>query len=160
VGDRGPGGGLVFYVHPGGGTFASPGSDCGSSCRYLEAALSDLSSPIAWCDSSNRLNVVETIIGRGMANTTTADGTCTSGAIQIAADYANNGKSDWHLPSMDELRELHKHRMTVGGFGVKIYWSSSEYQTSNPWAIWFPSGHESSVNRKSNQLMVRLVRAF
>lgn len=47
VGDTGPGGGIVFYVHPS-GTFSSAGSDCGPSCRYLEAAPSDQSTGIEW----------------------------------------------------------------------------------------------------------------
>ena len=36
VGDTGPGGGIVFYVAT--SAFTSTGSDCGSSCRYLEVA--------------------------------------------------------------------------------------------------------------------------
>jgi hypothetical protein len=41
VGDVGPGGGIVFYVHPT-GTFTSIGSDGGLNCKYLEAAPADL----------------------------------------------------------------------------------------------------------------------
>jgi hypothetical protein len=41
VGDVGPGGGIVFYVHQN-GTFASTGSDCGANCKYLEFAPADL----------------------------------------------------------------------------------------------------------------------
>lgn len=38
VGDRGPGGGIVFYVAS--SNFTSVGSSCNTSCRYLEAAPS------------------------------------------------------------------------------------------------------------------------
>ena len=38
VGDRGPGGGIIFYVAA--SNFSSPGSVCNTSCRYLEVAPS------------------------------------------------------------------------------------------------------------------------
>ena len=177
VGNTGPGGGKVFYVHPGGGTFASPGSDCGSSCRYLEAAPTDhgtvnidgefLPTPIAWCDNLSKLNVTATGIGSGMANTTTADTTCTSGAIQIAADYANNGKSDWHLPSKDELNEVNKQRATfgtraeMGGLPNGRYWSSTELGYDAAFALRNTSVKFSDCRcTKSYAYQVRLVRAF
>ena len=48
VGDTGPGGGKVFYVRADGGTFTSTGSDCGTACKYLEAAPTDQSAGIVW----------------------------------------------------------------------------------------------------------------
>ena len=96
VGDTGPGGGIVFYVQASGGTFTSTGSDCGTTCKYLEAAPSDQSTGIVWattdemCYNSDNSNngVCQTTsvyegssaarissraaseaIGKGMANT-------------------------------------------------------------------------------------------
>ena len=46
VGDTGPGGGIVFYVAS--GDFTSTGSDCNTSCRYLEAAPTDQSTESWW----------------------------------------------------------------------------------------------------------------
>ena len=46
VGDIGPGGGKVFYVAE--TPFTSTGSDCDTSCLYLEAAPSDQSTGIIW----------------------------------------------------------------------------------------------------------------
>jgi hypothetical protein len=184
VGDTGPGGGIVFYVHQN-GTFASIGSDCGSSCKYLEFAPADLEGEFEWCsDTESELNVSETGIGAGMANTTTADVVCASGAIQVAADYVNNGKTDWHLPSMDELNELCKYagQQTTGerfldpfdmrldcvesgsirtGFSADLYWSSSEYSATNAWVQDFNAGYQiygTKAGRASGR--VRPVRAF
>ena len=174
VGDTGPGGGIVFYVAS--SDFTSTSSDCGTTCRYLEAATADQSTGIDWCSNTYMsLNVTSTGIGNGMANTTTADTTCTSGAIQIAADYSNNGKTDWHLPSKDELNELCKYARTQttgdtgvncassgslrAGFSAVAYWSSSEEQATNAWNQYFSSGY------RDNELKVltgrvRPVRAF
>jgi hypothetical protein len=98
-------------------------------------------------------------IGSGMNNTTNADATCTSGAIQIAADYANNGKSDWHLPSKDELRQLYEQRSIVGSFSAAKYWSSSEYWPTLAWNQSFKYGDQNFFN-KANTYRVRPVRAF
>lgn len=160
VGDTGPGGGIVFYVAS--ANFTSTGSDCGTACKYLEAAPADQSAGIAWAttaafcyndggttDNNNcqtdsiysgdttaqaASRTASRAIGMGMANTnqvharlTTAGGASTSTyAAGIAFAFTNNGKTDWHLPSIDELNQLYNERVTVGGFSNVAYWSSSE----------------------------------
>jgi hypothetical protein len=159
VGDTGPGGGIVFYVHTGGGTF-SCGVALTSTCRYLEAAPADVAGTHAWCsNTSSPLSVTATGIGAGMANTTTADTTCSSGAIQQAADYTNNGKSDWHLPSRDELNQLYLQRFTVGGFATVTFWSSSEHSATRAWDLDFFNGIQYNDPKEYNY-QVRPVRAF
>ena len=158
VGNTGPGGGIVFYVSA--TNFTSTGSDCNTACKYLEAATSDHSDLIAWCsNTTTALGTTAQAIGTGMANTTTADSTCTSGAIQIAADYTNNSKTDWHLPSKDELNQLYLNKTTVGGISTGNYWGSSESDANY---AWFQSlGFEFQLSRsKAIALYVRPVRAF
>ncbi len=176
VGDTGPGGGIVFYVAS--ANFTSTDSDCNTTCRYLEAATSDLA-PGAWCnDATTSLNVTATGIGSGMSNTTSAHTTCTtSGAIKLAADYTNNGKTDWHLPSKDELNELCKYARNTGqaaggatrcsggsdatlrGFATGNYLSSSESAATNAWGQGFTSGGQGGTS-KALPVNARAVRAF
>jgi hypothetical protein len=94
-----------------------------------------------------------------MSNTNTADSTCTSGAIQVAADYTNNSKTDWHLPSKDELAQLYAQRTTVGGFSTGSYWSSSESVDGTAWSQYFTNGGQYG-EYKGNAFYVRPVRAF
>jgi hypothetical protein len=94
-----------------------------------------------------------------MSNTTTADRICTSGAIQVAADYTNNSKTDWHLPSKDELAQLYAQRTTVGGFSTGYYWSSSEYGVDSAWGQYFGGGNQ-YTSLKGYASYVRPVRAF
>jgi hypothetical protein len=165
----------VVYVHPS-GTFTSIGSDCGSNCKYLEAATADLKGRFKWCNNTrSSLDVMDSDIGSGMANTTTADVTCTSGAIQVAAEYVNNGKTDWHLPSKYELNELCKYakQQTTGdtsvdcaesgslrtGFSADHYWSSSEVSANGAWSQNFGNGGQNG-NFKPNSSRLRPVRAF
>jgi hypothetical protein len=158
VGDTGPGGGIIFYVHPS-GTFTSTGSDCGTNCKYLEAARSDQSAGVAWCsDTTTARAVTSQPIGSGMSNTTTAYTTCSSGAIQVAADYSNYGKTDWHLPSADELNELYLQRVAVGGFASAFYWNSSEFSATHARVQSFADGSTGDAN-KVDLRPVRVVRA-
>lgn len=159
LGETGPGGGKVFYVAS--SNFTSTGSDCGTACKYLEAAPSDHSSTVAWCsNTSSSLGVTGTGIGSGMSNTATADSTCTSGAIQVAADYTYNSKTDWHLPSKDELAQLYAQRTTVGGFSSEYYWSSSEYSAGAARMQSFLFGYQDYSGKHTSSFKVRLVRAF
>jgi len=182
VGDTGPGGGIVFYVSA--TAFTSTGSTCNTAgaggvtaCKYLEAAPTawgngitveagettgtSTNDPILkWCSNTGALGTTATAIGTGMANTTTADTTCTSGAIQSAADYTNNGKTDWHLPSRGELFQLYIQKTTVGGFSSGYYWSSSEVVASSPvWDQDFDLGNQSNASKDTTDY-VRPVRAF
>jgi hypothetical protein len=95
-----------------------------------------------------------------MSNTTTADSTCTSGAIQVAADYDINSKTDWHLPSKDELAQLYIQRTTVGGFSTNVYWSSSEHGDGTAWNQGFGYGDQYNHYTKDYTVYVRPVRAF
>jgi hypothetical protein len=158
LGETGPGGGKVFYVAS--SNFTSTGSDCGTACKYLEAAPSDHSSTVAWCsNTSSSLGVTGTGIGSGMSNTATADSTCTSGAIQVAADYTNNGKTDWHLPSKDELNQMYVNKVAIGDFAIAIYWSSSENDAATAWYQGFGGGYQDYADKEFSD-RVRPVRAF
>ena len=203
VGETGPGGGIVFYVQAAGGTFTSTGSDCNTTCRYLEAA------PNFWGNSSAVDNACATpgtasaepicvwsgvtnagtpigasaqgtAVGTGYTNTQAAVGQAGGGntagrAITASWDYTNNGKSDWHLPSKDELNELCKYARNQNtgttttacdnsktlrtGFEEAFYWGSSETNIGGAWVQYFLNANGGS-NVKGDPVRVRPVRAF
>jgi hypothetical protein len=113
-----------------------------------------------------------TAIGKGMENTNQAYSRLNTGgaatntyAAGIAWDYSNNGKSDWFLPSKDELYELYLERVSVGGFSTGNYWSSSERvvpNTNRASGYGFATGMMGGPNDpvKSFAAYVRPVRAF
>jgi hypothetical protein len=124
----------------------------------------------AWCsDTTTGLGLTgwdKSAIGVGRTNTTTADTTCTSGAIQTAVDYtapAFNGvaKDDWWLPSIGELMAMYTNlrQAGVGGFAPDRYWSSSERSATVAWFQFFSLGYQ-DVNDKSTNHRVRPVRGF
>jgi len=197
VGETGPGGGTVFYVSA--TNFTSTGSDCGTSCKYLEYA------PIGWIvsttpsgqtnceiagtsttdpgcrmfDAGATYNGTATAIGSGLANTTLITGVSSGGnagkAAAVTRAFRGGGKSDWFLPSRDELNELCKYarQQTTGntatqcdstnslrtGFTSGNYWSSTE--TGAATAIYQNFATGSRGNRdKAERDSVRPVRAF
>jgi hypothetical protein len=165
LGNTGPGGGKVFYVQT--PTAAAP-------WRYMEAAPNTWSGGSAdpelkWC--SNTANFVPNLltgvtatvqtsqaIGAGYTNTQKMLRGCTFGAANAAAAYNGGGKSDWHLPSKDELNQLYSQRANVGGFELAYYWSSSEEIAGSSWGSSFQMGE--GYGLKSDTKYVRPVRAF
>ncbi len=129
TGDTGPGGGIVFYVAA---TPFACGPTLASTCTYLEAAPSGWSVTLAsgcqrrgtsiidplcpWSGNSidfsetDTVSGTDTAIGTGYANTVAIIGGSTSGiAANASQAYRGGGKTDWYLPSRDELNELCKY---------------------------------------------------
>jgi len=157
------------------------GSDSGSSICQETSIYSNSAGQAA-------SRTAATAIGMGMANTnaiyarvTTAGGAATSAyAAGIAWEFSNNGKTDWHLPSKDELNQMCKWQRGVAwtsdatvctggtmnsgtgasGFTTATYWSSSEYDaTLRASSQSFSSGTQ-YTNFKNSRFYVRSVRAF
>ena len=177
VGDTGPGGGKIFMT---------PSSGANTTTKYFESAVSgwngsatDTLAP--WCSLTNQylgssgVAPQLTTIGSGAANTSAmvAAGKCTSGAGNIARAYNGGGKSDWHLPSIDELLQMYAQRSNIGGFNLMTeagtartttsYWSSSENssQGNNNYAqTWSFATNGSDNWSKSLQFGVRPIRSF
>lgn len=177
LGDVGSGGGTVFYVPAGGFTVA--GSPCNTRCRYLEWAPNTWSGgtqdpSLAWSsDFTNAVNTTGTAIGTGFSNTTkiltsnspyVAD---TSQAAFQAKAYRGGGKSDWFLPSYDELMEVSTYARAVSatGFSANYYVSSSEIVyglsgTDTRFSTLRLSDSAGSQNYKNDSAPTRPIRAF
>jgi len=123
LGDTGPGGGKVFYVHAS-GTFAC-GDTLSSTCRYLEVAPNTWSGGSAdptklWAIPTYQSADVSSItndasaynnalgIGLGYKNSLAivAQGNNTTTAAGAARAYAGGSQSDWYLPTTAELNLL------------------------------------------------------
>jgi len=200
LGDTGPGGGTVFYVAS--TAFTSTGSSCATKCLYLEVApqdwgnggttcgtkgLSTVDPRCAWSgntDTSIGATAQGTAIGTGYSNTTaittqSSGGGTANKAATSARAYAGGGKTDWFLPSKDELNELCKYARADSpsttaswcgsnsaylptvrfslAFGT--YWSSSEANASSAWVEDFSNGIRINFTKNSTSY-VRPVRAF
>jgi len=154
IGDYGPSGGVIFY---------DKGNSNGG-WRYLEAAPDDQSNGIQWVNESYQyIGMTGTRIGTGRANTkkivaVQGDGTY---AAKICADYQGGGRSDWFLPSKDELAAMRTvlTEIQVKGFAGEFYWSSSEVDGSLAWLQVSKSNNQYG-DGKDYTAHVRAIRAF
>ncbi|MBE3035879.1 MAG: DUF1566 domain-containing protein, partial [Candidatus Atribacteria bacterium] len=156
IGEPGPAGGLIFYVNP---YYATDG------WRYLEAAPSDQSTGIQWCDGSAvTTGATETSLGTGKANTQTIVNIQGKGnyAARLCNVQTVGGYSDWFLPSRDELNEMYVNLYLkgLGGFAPDFYWSSSEDSAGTAWWQWFSNGGQVSDPKGDDFMRVRAARAF
>jgi hypothetical protein len=132
-GERGPGGGIVFYVSA--TNFTSTGSTCNTTCRYLEVAPATWqSSGVSVADDAGynwstnfvtrtpQVAATSPNFGQGFYNTSVmrVDG-ATSSAQAKTLSYAGGGfNGQWFIPSMSELNELCKYArgQTTGNLTV------------------------------------------
>ena len=141
VGDRGPGGGIVYFVSA--TTFTSTGSNCNTSCRYLEVAPATWRTGVvaddqiyAW--SNNQISTGQNIstastegswpdfekvnwkIGQGFSNTSVM-GAASEAKTAVLAYAGNSTAGQWFIPSMNELNELCKYArgQTTGNLTVQ-----------------------------------------
>lgn len=129
TGDTGPSGvGIVFYVSDGGlhGLEAAP--------ALWNGGIGD--PEVEWSNVSVVIGADAggIAIGTGLANTDAIiaqDGYTPSGP-SVCRDYTGGAKTDWFLPSQDELNQLYLQKDTVGGFNGDQYWSSTEGIFDNP----------------------------
>ena len=161
------------------------GSDVAvSSCASLAGSRSIYPHPD---QAASRTAALE--IGMGMSNTNQIYARITTAgrspaneyAAGVAWAYTNNGKTDWHLPSRDELNQMCKWQRGVAwtsdatvctlgtlnsgpgasGFSdVGGYWSSSEGEAENAWGQSFGHGGQGNYGKLNNDVFLRPVRAF
>lgn len=199
IGETGPGGGTVFYYSAAGfncgASFTSTGSPTGGQCHYLEYAPAGWNGPQAdpyayWSpNTTTSVGATSTAIGSGYKNSELMrvnDGTLYHpDGRPYAGAYIRSktlgGKSDWYLPSKDELNQLCKWARglpattpdieadgTAGtlssinnpstGWVQDHYWSSSENAPSKAYSKDF-RGNTVYLGKIWN-FVIRPIRAF
>jgi hypothetical protein len=145
VGQRGPGGGIVFYVSA--APFTSTGSTCNTDCKYLEVAPATWQSgggtvqndtQMQWSTNNGLTGQdmstagTESLftdekfnwkIGQGFYNTSVmkVSGATSTAQAAVLAYAGNSTAGQWFIPSMNELNELCKYArgQTTGVLTVK-----------------------------------------
>lgn len=157
IGNKGPAGGWIFYDK---GSYSD-------GWRYLEAAPVDQSDKVKWgywgCSGKSIPGAQGEAIGTGKSNTQAIIESCGEAnlAAKLCTEYRGGGKSDWFLPSKDELYLIYANlrKNAIGGFAVNPYWSSSENNADYAWHQVFHDGRQ-GFHFKFDGGKVRAVRAF
>jgi hypothetical protein len=166
IGQTGPGGGLVFIT---------PSTSGNTTGKYFEAAPEGWSGSAtdptaAFCSvASIHANALGTSIGSGEANSNAISSDCIVSASDTVTALVLNGKDDWFMPSLDELKEmytnLHKASPALGGFTSANYWSSSDDPSTAGYALqgWFGSADGIvgwGITNETQSYRYRPVRSF
>lgn len=154
IGSQGPAGGIIFYDK---GSYSD-------GWRYLEAASEDQSVIAKWgCYGKSIPGATGIAVSTGKSNTKALLENCGEAnmAAKLCTAYRGGGKSDWFLPSKDELNLMYTNlkKNGVGSLASATYWSSSEGSANVAWAQSFSSGYKDDYNKYSTGY-VRAVRAF
>ena len=159
IGDTGPAGGKIFY-------FSETGfSVKGVTCHYLEAAPADIVGTLIWSNLPTEVFGTRTGIGSGAENTAIILALDSNAAAARACTmYRNGGKSDWFLPSKEELNEMYWNKGSIGGFSGEWYWSSTEGSAHRAWGQKFDNGKQEEYFQwgygRNSSALVRPIRAF
>jgi uncharacterized repeat protein (TIGR02543 family) len=168
LGDTGPGGGKIFYYSAEGFTFYASATDAvGTKCYYLEAAPADMASTLRWAETTsaaynNSVSGTGTEIGTGRKNTALILAVdANAPAAKACNDSTTGSKTDWFLPSKEELNQLYVNRNLIGNMGTtNTYWSSSQSSTIQAaWYQLFSNGNQDEAI-KGGANSVRAIRAF
>ena len=183
VGDVGPGGGLIFFVDTlsqfDGLTYleAAPvdlpttawttnSVGCFDSANAATSCLDASVYQVSLAESS-RINAAK--IGQGSVNTALIRTRLLSGgpvdtstfAAGMADAYVYGSATDWYLPSINELGQMHTNLRAkgLGNFQDTYYWSSTEFGKNAAWFILFGPGYFNNIS-KSFPALVRPIRSF
>jgi hypothetical protein len=165
IGERGPGGGIIFYDK---GSF-------NDGWRYMEAAPADTEvKNLRWGAYGHDVSGTLVDLGSGKRNTQIILNYIRSlnqsgMAAQMCSQLNSGGKTDWFLPSREELHwmYLNLHSKGFGGFKNVRYWSSSQVDKNRAWYLHFGENGRASDNYDKNrysflsgEIWTRAIRAF
>jgi hypothetical protein len=172
VGSNGPSGGTVFY-------------DKGSyslGWRYIEAAPADLTAFEWGCFGSLVPNANQSQIGKGLFNSAAIanyhdnlnnyyvnPGICNilnNGSVvaKKALILNSSGKTDWFLPTIDELQLMYQNLQlqNAGSFTNSLYWSATQVDENKVKVIDFSHGSTIAIAKipSGTTIVARAVRYF
>lgn len=176
IGDKGPGGGWIFYVSEEG--FPVYKGSGMVICHYLECSPTDLGT-ISWCSKKSGKNCCDVTttdgVGAGYNNTANiiaARHRCGSLTVSNCAAKAckayftgTTKAGEWYLPSKIELNLIYENlRRSRKIVSDSWHWSSSQDDSYYAWDQRFSDGTQAGYNlnflSKGSSFVVRAVRAF
>ena len=144
--------------------------------RGLVVSPADQSNAISWgCDGIQVDGAEGANIGSGLQNSLDIENSCTGqSAAKTCLNLSFNGYRDWYLPSRDELNLIWQTLVdsdgdgnnigptdpnNIGGFGIGIYWSSTQLDDTQAHFQSFSSGFQ-NTDGKDSLHSIRAIRAF
>lgn len=101
-------------------------------------------------------------VGSGQSNTNAMIASSVGGIAQIVDTATVNGKSDWYVPSLEEMKLLAAKRASVDGMSAMTpkYWTSTSRNLSSAYFVSTAAPSVSQLETKYEPLAVRPIRSF
>mgnify|MGYP006249865571 FL=1 len=80
---------------------------------------------------------------------------------EVCRDLSAHGRSDWYLPSIEELKAIHSQSYLISGLdhtGTFKYWSSTEVDADNAYALRMDYGAPDIDDKNDTKHNCRCVR--
>jgi trimeric autotransporter adhesin len=140
-------GGTVFYID-------------GTGLHGFVAQPSNQDDYADWGCQGTTVGASGTAVGTGAANTNAIVANCSTSDIAARQCYnlVLNNKSDWYMPSKDEVNLMFTQRSFLSGL-TGIYYTSTESDASHAWVQYFYSGSQTTIE-KGLQTGLRCIRSF
>ena len=141
-------------------------TDTGQVCHYLEAAPADIEGTCKWSSGlayDDNISGTETAIGTGRKNTTlilSVDINAPAARACMVGYNAGGTKTDWFLPSRDELDQLYKKRVFIDDLHATYFYWSSTQGINNFAEMWNFENGILYLDKKDSMYFVRAIRAF
>ncbi|MDE5776388.1 MAG: hypothetical protein K2H67_05870 [Treponemataceae bacterium] len=175
IGDKGPGGGIVFYYSEEGFPVQDSDDVPPVICHYLECSSEELGEmalcPCRWKRGWCYVNTTDGV-GAGKLNTALITSykhqellRPSNCAAEACSQYSTNmtKKGEWYLPSKTELDLIYKNLVKMGIINNKVrHWSSSKDHYESVWSQDFSNGeqYDDGLSNEGIGFVVRAVRAF
>ena len=170
VGDKGPAGGIIFYVNS---DYDADSSD--NNWMYMEVASSGTTAKYKWSTSDSVSNITtSTEVGKGKSNTNNIKnaGIDNYPAAKACVEYNAGGYTDWFLPSKEEVTWIYTNIYLDDDISNEVkalfpageeYWTSSLAGNTNSITrahYEVCTGTNGSSYTVSTEVKVRPVRSF
>ena len=148
------GGGIVFYI-------LVPG-DVGYDANVqhgIITAETDQGASLVWSNTNTLVGVTNQENGQAGTDKITQTEMMCCYAAKLCKDLTLNGYDDWYLPSFGEFNIMYENRNILSGFIQANYWTSTEYDADQAYALNFINGSP-FVPLKNTPQRVRAIRYF
>lgn len=131
--------------------------------RYIEAAGDSITTnSITWGCPGTNVPGTALAIGAGLQNSDTIVATCndTLAAANICLNLALKAKTDWYLPSVDELKALYELKLSGVITRNPVLFSSTQASAADCYVVDLSSGLETTLPKSSAEAWIWPVRRY
>lgn len=131
--------------------------------RYIEAAADSITRPgITWACAGTNVPGTLPAVGTGLSNSDTIAVVCNDslGAANICLNLALKAKTDWFLPSVDELKALYELKLSGVITRNTVFFSSTQASAADCYVVDFSTGQQQTLPKNADAAFLWPMRRY